>query len=120
MMIGTSTILLFMNMAREISVKVSIVRLRSCCSQLDSPTLIIIEFFKLLLMTDDFRYGYDCVIIGWSTRCNASERWIRQMGVDRLPLGREQPFYHVLVPDGSQRYAAQGRYSLAHLQFYQV
>ena len=76
-------------------------------------------------MTDDFRYGYDCVIIGWSTRCNASERWIRQMGVDRLPLGREQPFYHVLVPDGSQRYAAQGRYSLAfansaNIQFFKV
>ena len=32
------------------------------------------------------------------------------MRVDKLPLGRDQPFYHVLVPDGSQRYAAQGMF----------
>ena len=30
------------------------------------------------------------------------------MGVDRLPNGRNQPFYNVLVEDGSNRYAAEG------------
>ena len=29
------------------------------------------------------------------------------MQVDRLPFGREQPFYHVIVADGSTRYVAQ-------------
>ena len=29
------------------------------------------------------------------------------MGVDKLPLKDKQPFYNVLVADGSQRYAAQ-------------
>ncbi len=29
------------------------------------------------------------------------------MGVDRLRLKENQPFYHVLVGDGSNRYAAQ-------------
>ena len=38
-----------------------------------------------------------------------SESWIVQMGVDQLPLGPQQPFYNVLVEDGSNRYAAQGK-----------
>ena len=37
-----------------------------------------------------------------------SDTWIAQMGVDRLPNGRNQPFYNVLVEDGSNRYAADG------------
>ena len=32
--------------------------------------------------------------------------WIRQMGVDRLHWKEKQPFYNVLVEDGSCRYAA--------------
>ena len=35
--------------------------------------------------------------------------WIEQMGVDRLPLGRHQPFFNVLAEDKSTRYAANGR-----------
>jgi F-box protein 21 len=42
------------------------------------------------------RYGYLAAIIGWDPECSSSELWIRQMGVDRLPKGRQQPFYHVL------------------------
>ena len=30
------------------------------------------------------------------------------MGVDRLPNGPNQPFYNVLVEDGTNRYAAEG------------
>ena len=33
--------------------------------------------------------------------------WISQMGVDKLPNTDKQPFYNVLVSDGSNRYAAQ-------------
>jgi F-box protein 21 len=42
------------------------------------------------------RYGYIAAITGWDPECSSSEPWIRQMGVDRLPKGRQQPFYHVL------------------------
>merc|ERR1719383_144103 len=52
------------------------------------------------------RYHYKCVVYGWDKRCKASTSWIRQMGVDRLPRKDNQPFYNVLVEDGSNRYAA--------------
>ena len=42
------------------------------------------------------RYHYEGVIVGWDSRCRASEAWIRQMDVDRLSQGRNQSFYHVL------------------------
>jgi hemimethylated DNA binding protein len=43
-------------------------------------------------------YGYRGVIIGSSDyACMMDEEWIVQMGVDRLPLGRYQPWYHVLA-----------------------
>lgn len=42
------------------------------------------------------RYSYEGVITGWDTNCDAGEEWIASMGVDRLPNGREQAFYHVL------------------------
>jgi heat shock protein HspQ len=34
------------------------------------------------------------------------------MGVDYLPLKSQQPFYNVLVEDGSTRYAAQGKFNI--------
>ena len=34
------------------------------------------------------------------------QAWIQQMGVLMLPKQDNQPFYNVLVADGSQRYAA--------------
>lgn len=54
------------------------------------------------------RYDYRCVIYGWDLTCKMSDLWIAQMGVDRLPNGRNQPFYNVLVEDGTNRYASQG------------
>ena len=42
------------------------------------------------------RYNYNAAITGWDPECSSGESWIRQMGVDRLPRGRDQPFYHVL------------------------
>ncbi|GFN90268.1 F-box protein 21 [Plakobranchus ocellatus] len=59
------------------------------------------------------KYSYRCVISGWDSTCQAPERWIRQMGVDRLPNGRHQPFYHVWAADGSDRYAAQENLEIA-------
>ena len=54
------------------------------------------------------RYDYYCVIYGWDYTCEMTEDWIHQMGVNQLPLGPNQPFYNVLVNDGTNRYAAQG------------
>ena len=48
------------------------------------------------------------MIYGWDLTCKMNDLWIARMGVDRLPNGRNQPFYNVLVEDGSNRYAAEG------------
>lgn len=55
------------------------------------------------------RYNYMCVVYGWDSVCAADEQWIVDMGIRSLSYGEYQPFYHVLVDDGSNRYAAQGR-----------
>lgn len=53
-------------------------------------------------------YGYRAVILGWDVSCEASLAWQSQMGVDVLPGGgKDQPFYNVLVDDGSRRYVAE-------------
>ncbi|KAL4778081.1 Hemimethylated DNA-binding protein YccV like-domain-containing protein [Aspergillus varians] len=53
------------------------------------------------------RYGYTAIVIGWDTECGAGEQWMRRMGVDHLPGGRYQSFYHVIVEDKSVRYVAE-------------
>lgn len=58
-------------------------------------------------------FNYICVIYGWDPLCAASEDWIRQMGVENLPMKSQQPFYNVLVEDGSTRYAAQENLEVA-------
>ncbi|XP_072921583.1 F-box only protein 21 [Hemitrygon akajei] len=65
-----------------------------------------IEFSVGLIMRHK-RYGYDCVIYGWDPKCMMGLGWMRTMGVYNLPHGPDQPFYNVLVQDGSCRYAAQ-------------
>lgn len=37
-----------------------------------------------------------------------NQEWITTMRVNLLPNGPSQPFYNVLVQDGTCRYAAQG------------
>lgn len=53
------------------------------------------------------RYGYRAVILGWDVTCQASDMWQRQMGVDGLPGGRQQPFYNIQADDGTARYVAE-------------
>lgn len=55
------------------------------------------------------RSGYNCVIYGWDPKCTMNQEWITTMGVNLLPNGPNQPFYNVLVQDGTCRYAAQGK-----------
>ncbi|XP_075221049.1 F-box only protein 21-like [Lycorma delicatula] len=52
-------------------------------------------------------YNYKCVIYGWDLECKESDDWMTQMGVQNLQRKNKQPFYLVLVNDGSQRYAAE-------------
>ncbi|KAF5303229.1 hypothetical protein FQR65_LT19010 [Abscondita terminalis] len=52
-------------------------------------------------------FNYICVIYDWDRVCSASAEWQQQMGVHKLRLKDQQPFYNVLVEDGSQRYVAQ-------------
>ena len=53
--------------------------------------------------------SYHGVIYGWDHQCEKCQGWIMCMGVNELPLGPYQPFYNVLVDDGSDRYEAQGK-----------
>ncbi|XP_046680306.1 F-box only protein 21-like isoform X1 [Homalodisca vitripennis] len=53
------------------------------------------------------QYDYTCVIIGWDPYCQASEEWMTQMSVQSLSRRNCQPFYHVLVNDGTNRYVAE-------------
>ncbi|KAG5840408.1 hypothetical protein ANANG_G00188500 [Anguilla anguilla] len=53
------------------------------------------------------RSGYNCVIYGWDPKCTMSQEWITTMRVHQLSYGDNQPFYNVLVQDGTCRYAAQ-------------
>ncbi|XP_025898677.1 F-box only protein 21 [Nothoprocta perdicaria] len=63
--------------------------------------------FSVGLIMKHKRYGYNCVIYGWDPTCMMGHEWIRNMNVHSLPHGPHQPFYNVLVEDGSCRYAAQ-------------
>ena len=47
------------------------------------------------------------VIAGWDSRCRQPETWCRANDVDSLPMGRDQPFYHVLVDNNRYAYVAQ-------------
>ncbi|KAF7303238.1 F-box domain-containing protein [Mycena kentingensis (nom. inval.)] len=52
-------------------------------------------------------YGYTASIVGWDAQCTATEEWRAAMKVADLARGANQPFYHVLTVDGSQRYVAE-------------
>ncbi|KAL1958475.1 hypothetical protein VTO42DRAFT_4339 [Malbranchea cinnamomea] len=60
------------------------------------------------------RYAYTAVITGWDAECGAEEDWMQTMGVDRLPRGRHQSFYHALVEDKSVRYVAEENIQIIH------
>ncbi|KAJ3043048.1 hypothetical protein HDV00_005956 [Rhizophlyctis rosea] len=53
------------------------------------------SYFVGQLMTH-VKYEYSGLIFGWDLYCKADEHWIMRMGVDRLRLGRLQPFYKVM------------------------
>lgn len=48
-----------------------------------------------------------CVITGWDPICKVT-LFISPMNIHELKKGEKQPFYEVLVDDGSFQYIAQG------------
>ncbi|KAI5633092.1 hemimethylated DNA-binding protein yccV like domain-containing protein [Phthorimaea operculella] len=51
------------------------------------------------------KYDYVCIVRGWDFTC--AVEWQRRMETDTLEFGSEQPFYHVIAADQSERYVAQ-------------
>lgn len=73
-----------------------------------SSSLLTHLLWYLSCFISSIRSGYNCVIYGWDPKCTMSQEWITTMRVHQLPNGANQPFYNVLVQDGTCRYAAQG------------
>ncbi|XP_075691364.1 F-box only protein 21 isoform X2 [Rhinoderma darwinii] len=53
------------------------------------------------------RYAYNGVIFGWDPVCMMPPDWIENLSVHQLPQGANQPFYSILLEDGSCSYVAQ-------------
>ncbi|XP_053726681.1 F-box only protein 21 isoform X1 [Synchiropus splendidus] len=71
-----------------------------------APEHLEVQYSVGLIMKHK-RSGYNCVIYGWDPKCTMSQEWITTMRVQQLSSGANQPFYNVLVQDGTCRYAAQ-------------
>ncbi|XP_071013212.1 F-box only protein 21-like isoform X3 [Oncorhynchus clarkii lewisi] len=71
-----------------------------------APEHVEVQYSVGLIMKHK-RSGYNCVIYGWDPKCTMSQEWITTMRVHQLSSGANQPFYNVLVQDGTCRYAAQ-------------
>ncbi|KAL0979054.1 hypothetical protein UPYG_G00179880 [Umbra pygmaea] len=71
-----------------------------------APEHVEVQYSIGLIMKHK-RSGYNCVIYGWDPTCSMSQEWITTMRVHQLSSGANQPFYNVLVQDGTCRYAAQ-------------
>ncbi|MBN3315700.1 FBX21 protein, partial [Atractosteus spatula] len=72
-----------------------------------STTEVLLRMVGNLLNIGKRGSGYSCVIYGWDPKCMMSMEWITTMRVHQLAKGPNQPFYNVLVQDGTCRYAAQ-------------
>lgn len=46
---------------------------------------------------------YHSQVTGWDLACTMPKEWQTRMAVDHLKRGAAQPFFHVLVDDGSVR-----------------
>ncbi|KAM4053309.1 F-box only protein 21 [Anomaloglossus baeobatrachus] len=63
--------------------------------------------FSVGLLVRHKRYGYTGVIFGWDPVCMMPPDWIENLSVHQLPQGANQPFYSILLEDGSCSYVAQ-------------
>ncbi|KAF1811189.1 YccV-like-domain-containing protein [Eremomyces bilateralis CBS 781.70] len=63
--------------------------------------------YRVGQMMKHARYGYTGLVVGWDSKCEQSEEWIRTMNVDALGGGRSQAFYLVRASDGHTKYVAE-------------
>ncbi|KAG8597862.1 hypothetical protein GDO81_002412 [Engystomops pustulosus] len=63
--------------------------------------------YSVGLLVRHKRYGYSGVIFGWDPVCMMPPDWIENLSVHQLPQGANQPFYSILLEDGSCSYVAQ-------------
>ncbi|XP_044146683.1 LOW QUALITY PROTEIN: F-box only protein 21 [Bufo gargarizans] len=63
--------------------------------------------YSVGLLVRHKRYDYRGVIFGWDPVCMMPPDWIEILSVHQLPQGASQPFYNVLLDDGSYSYVAQ-------------
>lgn len=97
----------FMEELRD-SAKEAVKKKEELCSSPSEPKNRVPGLkYRVGMIVMHTRYNYRCVIYGWDESCEMSESWMIRMRVDQLQMGRRQPFYHVLVEDGTTRYAAQ-------------
>lgn len=61
-----------------------------------SPRVIDEVKHKVGTLFNHRRYGYEAVVIGWDSTCEAPTTWLQQNRVDGLDNGAQQSFYHVL------------------------
>eukprot|EP00731_Ephydatia_muelleri_P022921 Em0015g504a len=97
---ATSTLELHHSALRAVKMK------EELCSSLPKCRIPGLKF-RVGMVATNVRYNYRCVIYGWDECCEMDESWMARMRVNQLQMGRRQPFYHVLVEDGTTRYAAQ-------------
>lgn len=55
----------------------------------------------------DHRLFGRAVVFGWDESCTADDDWCEQNEIHLLRHGKEQPFYNVLMSDGTTRYCSQ-------------
>ncbi|XP_072272048.1 F-box only protein 21 [Pyxicephalus adspersus] len=53
------------------------------------------------------RYGYSCVIFSWDPLCMMPPDWMENLDLYNLTKGINQPFYSVLLDDGTCNYVSQ-------------
>lgn len=53
------------------------------------------------------RYDYSCVIFSWDPLCMMPPDWMENLDLYHLSKGITQPFYSVLLEDGTCNYVAQ-------------
>ncbi|XP_073416736.1 F-box only protein 21 isoform X1 [Dendrobates tinctorius] len=63
--------------------------------------------YSVGLLVRHKRYSYSGVIFGWDPVCMMPPDWIENLSVHHLPQGANQPFYSILLEDGSCSYVAQ-------------
>lgn len=81
-------------------------------NQIEAPQRTPNLLYAVGMVMKHLTLNYRCVIYDWDPVCLAAAEWQAQNNVNKLRHKGDQPFYNVLVEDGSHRYVAQGQYHL--------